>query len=48
MARIVHLLGDRPTRDNCWHGRHPLLRHATINVGTIVGGRQPNIVRTNA
>jgi acetylornithine deacetylase/succinyl-diaminopimelate desuccinylase-like protein len=43
MAKIVDLLET----DYAWQLRrrpHPLLRHPTINVGTISGGRQPNIV----
>jgi len=43
MARIVDLLETRYARQ-LRRRRHPLLRHATINVGTIAGGRQPNIV----
>jgi acetylornithine deacetylase/succinyl-diaminopimelate desuccinylase-like protein len=43
MARIVHLLETGYARQ-LRRRRHPLLRHATINVGTIAGGRQPNIV----
>lgn len=43
MARIVHLLETDYARQ-LRKRRHPLLRHATINVGTIAGGRQPNIV----
>ncbi|HXJ61464.1 MAG TPA: M20/M25/M40 family metallo-hydrolase [Verrucomicrobiae bacterium] len=43
MARIVDLLETRYARQ-LRRLRHPLLRHATINVGTIAGGRQPNIV----
>jgi acetylornithine deacetylase/succinyl-diaminopimelate desuccinylase-like protein len=43
MARIVHLLETGYARQ-LRRRRHALLRHATINVGTIVGGRQPNIV----
>jgi acetylornithine deacetylase/succinyl-diaminopimelate desuccinylase-like protein len=43
MARIVHLLETTYARQ-LRRRRHPLLRHATINVGTIAGGRQPNIV----
>lgn len=43
MAKIVDLLET----DYAWQLRrrpHPLLCHPTINVGTIAGGRQPNIV----
>lgn len=43
MARIVHLL-ETDYAKQLRRRRHPLLRHATINVGTIIGGRQPNIV----
>lgn len=43
MARIVHLLETDYARQ-LRRRRHSLLRHATINVGSISGGRQPNIV----
>lgn len=43
MAKIVDLLETRYARE-LRKRRHPLLRHPTINVGTIAGGRQPNIV----
>jgi succinyl-diaminopimelate desuccinylase len=43
MAKIVDLLETDYARQ-LRRNRHPLLRHATINVGTISGGRQPNIV----
>src|SRR5215213_7813608 len=43
MAKIVALLETGYARQ-LRRNRHPLLRHATINVGTISGGRQPNIV----
>ena len=43
MARIVDLL-ETDYASRLRRRRHPLLRHATINVGTISGGRQPNIV----
>ena len=43
MAKIVHLLETDYARQ-LRKRRHPLLRQATINVGTISGGRQPNIV----
>ncbi len=43
MARIVHLL-ETDYALLLRRRRHPLLRHPTINVGTIAGGRQPNIV----
>jgi acetylornithine deacetylase len=43
MAKIVHLLETDYARQ-LRRRRHSLLRHATINVGAIFGGRQPNIV----
>ncbi len=43
MARIVNLLETDYAR-LLRRRKHPLLRHPTINVGTISGGRQPNIV----
>jgi acetylornithine deacetylase/succinyl-diaminopimelate desuccinylase-like protein len=43
MAKIVHLLETRYARQ-LRRKRHPLLRHGTVNVGAISGGRQPNIV----
>jgi acetylornithine deacetylase/succinyl-diaminopimelate desuccinylase family protein len=43
MAKIVDLLETEYARQ-LRRRRHRLLRHATINVGTISGGRQPNIV----
>lgn len=43
MAKIVHLLETSYARQ-LRRKRHPLLRHGTVNVGTISGGRQPNIV----
>jgi len=43
MAKIVDLLETDYPRE-LRKRRHPLLHHATINVGTISGGRQPNIV----
>jgi acetylornithine deacetylase/succinyl-diaminopimelate desuccinylase-like protein len=43
MARIVHLL-ETDYAAQIRRRRHPLLRHATINVGTISGGVQANIV----
>jgi len=43
MAKIVDLL-ETDYAKQLRKRRHPLLRHATINVGTISGGRQPNIV----
>jgi acetylornithine deacetylase len=43
MARIVELLEtEYAPALRC--RRHPLLGHATLSVGTIAGGRQPNIV----
>lgn len=43
MAKIVHLL-ETDYAHQLRRKRHALLRHGTINVGTITGGRQPNIV----
>jgi len=43
MARIVDLLETKYSA-RLRVRRHPLLGHATINVGSIQGGRQPNIV----
>ena len=43
MAKIVHRLETEYAR-RLRKRHHPLLRHPTINVGTISGGRQPNIV----
>jgi acetylornithine deacetylase/succinyl-diaminopimelate desuccinylase-like protein len=43
MARIVDLLETKYRRQISRH-RHPLLGHATVNVGSIRGGTQPNIV----
>jgi acetylornithine deacetylase len=43
MAKIVHLLETDYARE-LRQARHWLLRHPTINVGAISGGRQPNIV----
>ena len=43
MAQIVNLL-ETDYAGELRRRRHSLLRHATINVGTISGGRQPNIV----
>jgi acetylornithine deacetylase/succinyl-diaminopimelate desuccinylase family protein len=43
MARIVDLLETRYARQLRRH-RHPLLGSRTINVGSIQGGTQPNIV----
>ena len=43
MALVVDLLESQYAQALKSH-RHPLLGHATISVGTIRGGRQPNIV----
>jgi succinyl-diaminopimelate desuccinylase len=43
MSRIVHLLETDYARQ-LRRRRHPLLGHATINVGSMNGGTQPNIV----
>jgi acetylornithine deacetylase/succinyl-diaminopimelate desuccinylase-like protein len=43
MARIVDLL-ETDYAARLRHRRHPLLGTATVNVGTIHGGTQPNIV----
>jgi len=43
MARIVDLL-ETDYAARLWKRKHPLLRTATVNVGTISGGTQPNIV----
>lgn len=43
MARIVHLL-EKNYAAQLRRRRHPLLGHPTVNVGSINGGRQPNIV----
>ena len=43
MAKIVDAL-ETDYAKQLRKRRHPLLRHATINVGSIRGGRQPNIV----
>jgi acetylornithine deacetylase/succinyl-diaminopimelate desuccinylase-like protein len=43
MARIVSLIETKYARQ-LTRRTHPLLGCATINVGTITGGRQPNIV----
>jgi acetylornithine deacetylase/succinyl-diaminopimelate desuccinylase-like protein len=43
MARIVHLLQTAYVRQ-LQRRRHPLLGHASVSVGTIRGGTQPNIV----
>ena len=43
MARVVDLL-EGTYRKNLGRRRHPLLGHGTMNVGTIQGGTQPNIV----
>ena len=44
MARIVDTLETEYAAKLRQRRRHPLLGHATINVGTIRGGTQPNIV----
>ncbi len=43
MARIVDLL-ETTYAAQLRKRRHPLLGHATVNVGRIAGGAQPNIV----
>ena len=43
MARVVHLL-ETTYATRLKRRRHPLLRHGTVNVGTIAGGTQTNIV----
>ncbi len=43
MARIVELLETKYAA-RLRRRRHPLLGHGTVNVGTIAGGIQPNIV----
>lgn len=43
MARVVELL-ETEYANELRQRRHPLLGHATVNVGTISGGTQPNIV----
>jgi succinyl-diaminopimelate desuccinylase len=43
MARVVDLLETEYTA-RLRRRRHPLLGHATVNVGVIAGGTQPNIV----
>jgi acetylornithine deacetylase/succinyl-diaminopimelate desuccinylase-like protein len=43
MARVVCLLESDYAR-SLLRRRHPLLGHATVNVGVIAGGTQPNIV----
>jgi acetylornithine deacetylase len=44
MARVVDALETEYAAELRKRPRHPLLGHATVNVGTIAGGRQPNIV----
>jgi len=44
MARIVDLLETKYAAYLRKRHRHPLLGQATVNVGTICGGTQPNIV----
>jgi acetylornithine deacetylase/succinyl-diaminopimelate desuccinylase-like protein len=43
MARVVELL-EGPYASQLRRRRHPLLGRATVNVGAIAGGSQPNIV----
>lgn len=43
MARVVELL-ETDYAARLRRRRHPLLGHGTVNVGSIAGGRQPNIV----
>lgn len=43
MARVVQLL-ETTYANKLKEKKHPLLGHATINVGSIWGGNQPNIV----
>ena len=43
MARIVDLLETKYAA-TLRRRKHPLLRHPTVNVGSIAGGTQPNIV----
>jgi len=43
MARVVDAL-ETDYAAQLRRRRHPLLGHATVNVGSITGGRQPNIV----
>jgi len=43
MARVVEVLETEYAKE-LGRRRHSLLGHATVNVGTIAGGRQPNIV----
>jgi acetylornithine deacetylase/succinyl-diaminopimelate desuccinylase-like protein len=43
MARVVDVLETEYAKE-LGRRRHSLLGHATVNVGTIAGGRQPNIV----
>jgi acetylornithine deacetylase/succinyl-diaminopimelate desuccinylase-like protein len=44
MARVVDALETEYAAGLRRRRRHPLLGHATVNVGTIRGGTQPNIV----
>ena len=44
MARVVDALETDYSKTLRQRRRHPLLGHATLNVGTIRGGTQPNIV----
>jgi acetylornithine deacetylase len=43
MARVVDVL-ETEYAASLHRKKHPLLGHATVNVGSIAGGRQPNIV----
>jgi acetylornithine deacetylase/succinyl-diaminopimelate desuccinylase-like protein len=43
MARVVEFL-ETDYRKRLQRRRHPLLGHGTVNVGSICGGTQPNIV----
>ena len=43
MARVIEAL-EGPYAEQLQRVRHPLLGYATLNIGTIAGGRQPNIV----
>ena len=43
MAKIIHLLETRYARE-LRKNEHPMLGHPTINVGSVRGGTQPNIV----
>ena len=43
MSRVVDVL-ETDYAERLRHRQHPLLGHATVSVGTIAGGSQPNIV----